>query len=217
MEPRLERKAPRRTKERILEVSLAMFNSFGEPNVTTNAIADEMNISPGNLYYHYRSKDEIVTKIFAQFERELDELFAMGKDRPANVEDTWFWLHLLFEKIWKYRFIYRDLNDLLSKNRIIETHFKTILQNAQKNTERLMVEMRSINQLKATDGEIRAVATNLVMLATYWHSYSYVMTPRKLDEANAMGQGVFQVMVLLAPFLEGDARLLFEKLAGEYR
>ena len=70
-----------------------------------------MNISPGNLYYHYRSKDEIVTKIFAQFERELDELFAMGKDRPANVEDTWFWLHLLFEKIWKYRFIYRDFND----------------------------------------------------------------------------------------------------------
>ena len=97
----MERKAPRRTKERILEVSLAMFNSFGEPNVTTNAIADEMNISPGNLYYHYRSKDEIVTKIFAQFERELDELFAIGKDRQANVEDTWFWLHLLFEKIWK--------------------------------------------------------------------------------------------------------------------
>ena len=44
-----------------------------------------MNISPGNLYYHYRSKDEIVTKIFAQFERELDELFAMGR----TVRRTW--------------------------------------------------------------------------------------------------------------------------------
>ena len=80
-----------------------------------------------------------------------------------------------------------------------------------------MTEMRSIDELKATDGEIQAVSTNLVMLATYWHSYSYVMNPRKLDEANAMGQGVFQVMVLLAPYLHGDARLLFEKLAAEYR
>ena len=213
----MERKAPRRTKERILEVSLAMFNSFGEPNVTTNAIADEMNISPGNLYYHYRSKDEIVNKIFGQFERELDELFAMGKDRAANVEDTWFWLHLLFEKIWKYRFIYRDLNHLLSKNRIIETHFKTLLENSQKKTERLMTEMRSINELSATDGEIHAVATNLVMIVTFWHSYAYVMNPRKLDEEKAMNQGVFQVMVLLAPYLQGDARLLFEKLAAEYR
>jgi AcrR family transcriptional regulator len=213
----MERKAPRRTKERILEVSLSMFNSFGEPNVTTNAIADEMNISPGNLYYHYRSKDEIVTKIFVQFEKEMDELFAMQKDRRANVEDVWFWLHLVFEKISKYRFIYRDLNDLLSKNRIVETHFKSILQNSTKSAERMMQDMKDINQLTATKGEISAVAVNVVLTATYWHSYSYVMNPRNLDEAKAMGQGVFQVMVMIAPYLTGDARLLFEKLAAEYR
>jgi AcrR family transcriptional regulator len=213
----MERKAPRRTKERILEVSLGMFNSFGEPNVTTNAIADEMNISPGNLYYHYRSKDEIVTKIFVQFEREMDELFAMQKDRKTDVEDTWFWLHLLFERIWKYRFIYRDLNDLLSKNRIIETHFKTLLQNSQKSAERMMQDLKDVGQLNASKGEITAVATNVVLTATYWHSYSYVMNPRSLDESKAMGHGVFQVMAMIAPYLTGDARLLFEKLAAEYR
>jgi AcrR family transcriptional regulator len=213
----MERKAPRRTKERILEVSLGMFNAIGEPNVTTNAIADEMNISPGNLYYHYRSKDEIVTRIFAQFEREMDELFAMQKDRRANVEDTWFWLHLVFEKIWKYRFIYRDLNDLLAKNRIIETHFKSILQNAQKSAEALMTDLRERGELAASKGEISAVATNVVLTATYWYSYSYVMNPRKLDEAEAMSRGVFQVMAMIAPYLTGDARALFEKLAAEYR
>ncbi len=213
----MERKAPRRTKERILEVSLGMFNAIGEPNVTTNAIADEMNISPGNLYYHYRSKDEIVTRIFAQFEREMDELFAMQKDRRANVEDTWFWLHLVFEKIWKYRFIYRDLNDLLAKNRIIETHFKSILQNAQKSAEALMTDLRERGELAASKGEISAVATNVVLTATYWYSYSYVMNPRKLDEAEAMSRGVFQVMAMIAPYLTGNARALFEKLAAEYR
>ncbi|MFN3629484.1 MAG: TetR/AcrR family transcriptional regulator [Casimicrobiaceae bacterium] len=213
----MQRKAPRRTKERILEVSLGMFNAIGEPNVTTNAIADEMNISPGNLYYHYRSKDEIVTKIFVQFEREMDELFAMQKDRRANVEDAWFWLHLVFEKIWKYRFIYRDLNDLLAKNRIIETHFKRILENAQRSAEALMTDLRERGELAASKGEISAVATNVVLTATYWYSYSYVMNPRKLDEAEAMSRGVFQVMTMIAPYLTGTARALFEKLAAEYR
>jgi hypothetical protein len=45
-------------------------------------------------------------------------------DNVANVEDAWLFFHMLFELIWQYRFLYRDLNDLLSKNRRLETHFQ---------------------------------------------------------------------------------------------
>ena len=121
------KKPPRRTAERILEVTLELFNRFGEPNVSTTLISAELGISPGNLYYHYPAKDELINSLFERYERALGELLGAA-DGVRNVEDAWFFLHSLFEIIWEYRFLYRDLNDLLSKNRRLETHLQAVLQ-----------------------------------------------------------------------------------------
>ena len=124
----MAKKAPRRTAERILEVTLELFNRFGEPNVSTTLISAELGISPGNLYYHYPAKDELINSLFDRYEQALNELLN-ASDGVRNVEDAWFFMHTLFELIWQYRFLYRDLNDLLSKNRRLETHFQWVLKN----------------------------------------------------------------------------------------
>ena len=86
----------RRTRELILDTSLVMFNTLGEPNVTTNHIADEMEISPGNLYYHFRNKDDIIEQLFARYEARMDEVLAPPDGRLPGLEDIWLQLHLVF-------------------------------------------------------------------------------------------------------------------------
>ena len=212
----MERKPKRRTRSRILETSLRLFNDFGEPNVTTTLIADEMNISPGNLYYHFRSKDEIVDTLFGEFEREVDGVLAAPTARTANVEDVWLFLHVLFEAMWRYRFLYRDLNDLLSRNRLLEVHFKRLLEQKTKTAAALCNALAAAGEMRASRAEIAALAVNMVVVLTYWLSFEYVRDPRHPHEEATLARGAYQVMALVAPFLAGQSRSLFERLAAAY-
>src|SRR6185369_1784943 len=132
-----EKKKPRRTAERILEVTLALFNRFGEPNVSTTAISAELHISPGNLYYHYPAKDELINALVDRYERSLGELLGAA-EQVRDVEDAWLFVHMLFELIWNYRFLYRDLNDLLSKNRRLEVRFQAALSDTARAVQALL-------------------------------------------------------------------------------
>lgn len=216
----MQHKAPRRTRERILELSLKLFNEFGEPNITTTVISEEMSISPGNLYYHFRNKDDIVNSIFVQFEEEINRRLAITAERKPSIEDVWLYLHWMFELVWRYRFFYRDLNDLLSRNRKLELHFKQILAYKIRVAKQLCEQLRSEKALEADDLQIDALSTNMVVVATYWLSYEYVRNPRNYTEQKAMSdalaRGCYQVLMLIEPYLRGDTQILFEKISSDY-
>ena len=94
------KKAPRRTAQRILETTLGLFNRFGEPNVSTTLISSELSISPGNLYYHFPAKDELVNALFDAFQQKLHPLLGAAP-HVSDIEEAWFFMHSLFELIWE--------------------------------------------------------------------------------------------------------------------
>jgi AcrR family transcriptional regulator len=215
----MAKKAPRRTAERILEVSLALFNRFGEPNVSTTLISAELGISPGNLYYHYPAKDELINALFDRYETALNELLN-ASDGVRNVEDAWFFMHTLFELIWQYRFLYRDLNDLLSKNRRLETHFQAVLKSKTRAVKTLLDGMSRAGAMTIASSELEATATSMVVVLTYWLSFEYVRDPRNaLEPANAQAallRGAQHVLNLLIPYLEAGQRAHLQALVGAY-
>ena len=237
----MARKPPRRTRERILATSLSLFNAAGEPHVTTADIADEMNISPGNLYYHFRNKDEIIGELFGHFDDAVRPLLGGPSSAAANVEDLWLFVHVLFERMWEYRFFFRDLDEITSRDAKLAARFAALIGREQSAVIELCRGLRAAEALIATDDEIEAVAMNAVMLTTYWMSFQRLSgnigmheTPRTparrtlgpRPTANIGGapvapdmhfeRGVSQVLALLLPYLHGLHRALAERLRAPY-
>ena len=217
----MPRKPPRRTRERILDTGLLLFNLAGEPNVTTADIADEMNSSPGHLYYHFRNKDDIIGELFAAFETSVEPLTAGPASHAADVEDLWLFLHLLFERMWEYRFFFRDLDEITSRNPRLAARFAEMIRRQQSAVIELCGGLRNAGALRASDAEIRALGVSVVMITTYWMSF------QRLSRAVASGaeddpagmhfeHAVSQVLALLAPYLHGPHRALVERLGARY-
>jgi AcrR family transcriptional regulator len=212
-----EKKRPRRTRERILETSLALFNRDGAPHVTTANIADEMNISPGNLYYHFANKDEIVNELYAAYEARIAPLFADPRGRHPGVEELWLWLHLLFEQMWDYRFLYRDLDELTSRNRMLGTRFGALLRKGAATMVEWCRAMVTGGTMRASDREIDALAQNVMLVTAYWSSYDRIRRAAHdaAREADA-GRAAYQVLALFGPYFTGEARAHLDRLSAGY-
>ena len=180
----MAKKAPRRTAQRIAEVTLELFNRFGEPNVSTTLISAELNISPGNLYYHFASKDTLVNQLFDQYEVAMLGLLEAAPD-VKDVEDAWFFLHSLFEQVWNHRFLYRDLNNLLSGNRHLETHFHDILERKTHAFKLMLEGLAAAGLMKIDPDNIETLSASMSVMVTYWLSYEYVRDPRRALEPDS--------------------------------
>lgn len=197
-------KKPRRTAQRILEVTLELLNRFGEPNVSTNLISAELGISPGNLYYHYPAKEQLINALLAEFEEALTKLAPSAQD-VRQVDDAWLFCRAWLELSWRYRFLYRDLNDLLSKNRHLEQHFQSILAQKQQAMETMI---KGLHQGGALSGPAEArppLITAMMIVLTYWLNFEFMRDPRRAMEPTQvdkiLSRGAFQVISMLGSLL----------------
>jgi Bacterial transcriptional repressor len=112
--------------------------------------------------------------------------------------------------ISEYRFIYRDLTDLLSKNIQLERQIQSTLGQTTTALSHLIRGLQRHGALamnKKYDAQVLAVNMTLVM--TYWLSYDYIQSPRQaldpLYAGSALAQGAYQTLHVLSPFMQGAA------------
>ncbi len=206
----------RRTRQRILDTTLALYNEQGEPQVSTSLIAAELGISAGNLHYHFRRKDELSAALLDRFVAEFDALLPPAGWRADHVEDAWLLLHLLLETLWRYRFLFRDLSGIMARDRRAGQRLATVFERAVGASRGICLGLVEQGVMTATGGEIEALSANIAVVSLYWLSFESARHPKAGLEGKGMARGAYQVLMLVAPFLQAESRFHLEQLAGEY-
>jgi len=190
-------------RELILVVSLDLFNSDGEANLSAVDIANELDISPGNLYYHFKGKEELVAELFSRFEDGLRAILRGPVDAPDSLEDNWLRSYVILEKIYSYRFFYRNLADILQKypaldirfRRLIDMKYNFILELLNSLVEEGVFEGRSVKAIGVED-----LANGVLLTVTYWFSYQYLRN-RRMEQHDFIQGAILQIMAQVAPYI----------------
>jgi AcrR family transcriptional regulator len=204
-----------KTRDRILHTSLLLFNEEGEASTTTVDIANELDISPGNLYYHFKGKDVIIAELFGQFEQGLGEILSVPVDRPLSVEDNWFYLYVVFEEMYNYRFLYRNLSDLLARYPDLKRRFRRILKLKQAAIHAVWTTLNLESAVNIGDDQVDALVDNMVLLLNYWLNYDHLLHDDR-PPALIIHQGVYQLMSMLAPYLGAQNRDFYSQVRDVY-
>jgi AcrR family transcriptional regulator len=112
------------TKERILEAALELFTRDGATEVTTHQIAAACGMSPGNLYYHFQNKEDIIRALFAQALQRHEAQKAL-QAASGGLGDRAVALQFLRDFNWRYRFFKRELPALLQRDPQLRAEFHT--------------------------------------------------------------------------------------------
>ncbi|MFQ3325299.1 MAG: AcrR family transcriptional regulator [Pseudomonadales bacterium] len=189
-----------KTKDKILATSLLLFNDEGEPNVTTVDIAHELDISPGNLYYHFKGKEAIIDSLYARFDVEITDILRAPLEKDLSVEDSWFYLYVVFERIYSFRFLYENLTDILQRYEPINKKFRRLLDLKAKTTETIIDALVDADVLDMEPEDIASVCETITVTLTYWITYRQLRTKTE-NEMILFHEGVFQIVHAIAPYL----------------
>lgn len=201
-----------KTRDRILQTALALFNQEGESQVSTVEIAGVLEISPGNLYYHFKGKEAIIDALFDDFEEELRQVLSAPIKHPLEIEDNWIFLYIVFEEINDFRFFYNNLSGILDRCPELRPRFSRLLRLKEDTANAILKSLEKVDFLKFGPGERDALAARIAAHQTFWLQYADLTSPGKSGK-KVINEGVYSIMMQIAPYVIGDKKAYAEVLA----
>lgn len=224
---------PIKTRDRILTASLQLFNSQGERQVTTNHLAAAMNMSPGNLYYHFKNKDAIISELFTRYAERMAATLTFPDDHPLTQADKANLFERVLTVLWDFRFLHRDMSHLLETADLSSQYRHFSLQVLEQLRELYRAQIAA-GMIEADADDIDTLAITIWITATNWVNFLHTTglfidnsaadASASLVQTTALGditedmlrRGILHVICLEAPYLRGEAKAGLAALKAHY-
>jgi AcrR family transcriptional regulator len=193
------------TKERIVEAATRLFNGRGTAAVSTNHIAEEAGISPGNLYYHFRNKEEIIRAIFGRMMAAWEATFQLPQDHAPTLTDVRGMLEETYSVLWEYRFFYREFVALLRRDPELGRSYREIRKSGLANTEFLLETFVAGGILREPEDQkaLPELAKLFWLIVEFW--LPFVEMGEEAVGPERSREGVGLMMRILEPYMTEQA------------
>lgn len=192
-----QKKTP--TKDKILDAALALFNEQGCGAISTNHIAKECGISPGNLYFHYSNKAEIIRALYERMVADWDATQSRVPLDDNALICIRLLLNLAADLYWKYRFIHRELATLCMDDEILDARNKEVIASRKKEDAmmlHMLVSKKYLRELSTKEVDFLVDMTWLISI--FWQPY--IQMQQTALDAEAIRKGADMIEALLEPY-----------------
>ena len=195
------------TKHRIISTAIVLFNQRGFMNVTMRDLAQELDISLGNLTYHFKRKDELVETIHQCLIDERNALLETVQVAPS-ITNIHAQLHPLMELYEKYRFFYLDILEVMRAYPDIARRHREHISNQIRYIRAIIdYSVGTGNMLpESRNGQYDSLAETVCLMLTYWLS-QHTVRGREGSFLNDAREAMWN---LVFPLLTAKGKAAFE-------
>jgi AcrR family transcriptional regulator len=199
-----------KTAERILVTALDIFNQQGENNVSSVEIAMELDISPGNLYYHFKGKEIIVSALFDLYQHQLRAILdapsnttnapSSHSETSLNIEDFFYYLYLIIEKNHLFRFLYRNPTDLTEKYPSVAKGFMKLMTAQERCVTELLAQFVIQNTITASAGQCHQIVEIIGLVFSQAGNY-YALKGNDINDEEYLYKSLSAILFALLPYI----------------
>tara|TARA_B000000460_G_scaffold194313_1_gene141104 strand:- start:82 stop:702 length:621 start_codon:yes stop_codon:yes gene_type:complete len=199
------------TKDKIIATAIDLFNIHGTKAISTNHIAKEMGISPGNLYYHFRSKNDIIRSISDNFSNELGSALKIQLDTISDFSSN---LTSLFNRFFKiqqsYQFLFLEGVHLTKQDSRLLDNYTNLRSLIKKGYHELLSNLVKIKIMKRQSLNIIDDLLDAQWIIM-WYWINHTILDRNTYDDFQIKKGIKLSFSIIKPQLTSIGKVAFDR------